>query len=137
MRKIFSTSQVTLFRPLGTARVFNIKGSFGIVNFPNGTSKAISPDSPFPAVHWASPPLRSYHMSITRKTSLPLSLNSGVRLDILLIILLSLLTVSPILVSPHFGMFSDYGQILLWAKNCVDKPADSFRQLHPLDDGRW
>ena len=57
--------------------------------------------------------------------------------DLACILFLGALFLSPILVSPHFGLFSDYGQILGWrSRNIHDLVAFS-KEFRPLGDGRW
>jgi hypothetical protein len=58
-------------------------------------------------------------------------------LDLSIIFLLGALFLSPILISPHFGLFSDYGQILGWPARNIHTIRDFWTAFHPLSDGRW
>ena len=58
-------------------------------------------------------------------------------LDLAALLFLGALFLSPILISPHFGMFSDYGQILGWPDRNIHSAKDFLREFRPLADGRW
>jgi 4-amino-4-deoxy-L-arabinose transferase-like glycosyltransferase len=61
----------------------------------------------------------------------------GTWIDLAGILLAGALFLSPILISPHFGMFSDYGQILGWPERNVHSPQAFLQEFQPLADGRW
>ena len=58
-------------------------------------------------------------------------------LDLALISALAFLFLGPVLLSPHFGLFSDYGQLLAWPASSLHNLPKFFRELRPLGDGRW
>lgn len=58
-------------------------------------------------------------------------------IDLIGILLLGGLFLSPILASPHFGLFSDYGQVLGWPRRNIHTLHQFLREFPPLADGRW
>ena len=68
-----------------------------------------------------------------RRRQLP----GGALPDLALITLLGFLFLSPVLISPHFGLFSDYDQILRWPASSLHHLRQFANDLRPLGDGRW
>src|SRR5262249_45048132 len=64
-------------------------------------------------------------------------LPSGAGTDLVCLLALGALFLAPILASPHFGLFSDYGQILGWPRRNIHIGHGFFREFRPLEDGRW
>lgn len=61
----------------------------------------------------------------------------GAWLDLSAILFLGALLLSPVLISPHFGLFSDYWQILGWPARHIHSYSSFVREFRPLADGRW
>jgi hypothetical protein len=61
----------------------------------------------------------------------------NILLDSVLVILLSFFILSPIIVFPHWGLFSDAGQILTFPKEVIESFPESLNEIRPLADGRW
>ena len=47
------------------------------------------------------------------------------------------LVMLPVLVWPHYGLFSDAGQVITFPRQILDDFPQSLMSLHPLEDGRW
>lgn len=58
-------------------------------------------------------------------------------LDWLAILFLSLLLLSPILIAPHWGLFTDASQILSYPPDFIKNFPTSIASLGPKTDGRW
>ena len=50
---------------------------------------------------------------------------------------ISVLMMLPVLLYPHYGLFSDAGQLIEFPKNFIESFPRSFNSLKPLEDGRW
>jgi hypothetical protein len=61
----------------------------------------------------------------------------GAWLDLSAILFLGALLLTPVLISPHFGLFSDYSQILGWPARHIHSYNSFVREFRPLGDGRW
>ncbi len=64
-------------------------------------------------------------------------LPKGAAVDLSAISILALLFLGPVLVSPHFGLFSDYDQLLRWPSESIHNLPRFFHDIRPLGDGRW
>lgn len=51
--------------------------------------------------------------------------------------LISFFMMAAVIIYPHYGLFSDAGQIIDYPKNFINSFPDSISTLMPLEDGRW